>query len=131
LIAGFDPGKDTPVEMLHTILLGIIRYAWLMTTAELQKKGNLKSLPDFLADLGSINVEGLDIPKLRPTTMVRYAASLVGRQYKEVVQTVPFHVHKYVGVMHGALWRAIGPLCALLWYPVIKDMETYLVRIRL
>ncbi|KAJ7592184.1 hypothetical protein C8J56DRAFT_1046557 [Mycena floridula] len=60
MLKGLDPTKDTPVEILHTILL-----------------------------------------------------------------TNVFHVHDLVDDKHFTVWKAVGELGALLWYPEIDNMDQY------
>jgi hypothetical protein len=122
-IPGFDPTQDTPLEPLHVILLGIVRYGWFMSTKDMTDA----QLESFIMDLEALSTDGLSIPPLRAAYLIRYRASLIGRQYKQLVPTVPLCIGKYVDGRHLVLWKAISVLCALLWYPEIKDLDDYMV----
>ncbi|KAF8573180.1 hypothetical protein K439DRAFT_1650050 [Ramaria rubella] len=83
--AGLDPHRDTPVEILHTILLGIIKYVWhnLHTTMTEQ------NWPKFVI---------MPIP----------CAGLVTND-------------------QFILIKAVGLLCALVWYHEIANLPEYIV----
>ena len=121
---GYDPHEDTPIELLHTILLGIVKYVWHDTHTAW--KDAEKAL--FSVRLQSTDVRALSIPPIRATYIMNYANSLVGRQLKALLQSATFHVHDLVSPLRFSLWKAIGELSALFWYPEITDLKQYLVQ---
>ncbi|KAJ7705289.1 hypothetical protein B0H17DRAFT_1156769 [Mycena rosella] len=68
----FDANADTPVEILHVILLGVVKYWWRDAVSRQNSKGK----EELKARLSSVNVAGLKTPPIRGNTYVQYAGSL-------------------------------------------------------
>ncbi|KAJ3803923.1 hypothetical protein F5876DRAFT_71048, partial [Lentinula aff. lateritia] len=88
-IADLDPTQDTPVEILHTILLGVVKYVWHMFHTSL----NIDQKNLFVVRLQSTDLDGLTVPPLRAAYMMQYNNNLIGKHFKTLMQTMAFHVH--------------------------------------
>ncbi|KAG9102118.1 hypothetical protein FS749_015701 [Ceratobasidium sp. UAMH 11750] len=88
---GLDPYRGT-VEILHTILLGIEKYAWYSFHSSTK--------PDthkiFETRLQSADMKGLDIDSVRASYIVRFKNNLIGRHFKTLMQLTIFQVHDLV-----------------------------------
>ena len=104
-IQGLDIHKDMPTEILHMILLGIVRYFWGQT-AFILDKANL--LGTFQTWLESINKDGLNFPTLGADYIVRYKGGLIGRHFKSLAQVMPYLIYDLVPDMVLEDWLAIG-----------------------
>ncbi|THU86694.1 hypothetical protein K435DRAFT_868003 [Dendrothele bispora CBS 962.96] len=110
---GLDPSKDTPIELLHMILLGILKYVWHMTMSDFKPEHKSK----FGIRLQATNIDGLSIPPIRSKYIMQYSKSLIGRQLKTVLQTSIFHLHDLTtsipngkGLRYFAICKAIEKL---------------------
>jgi len=117
---------DTPTEILHTILLGVVKYFWAQTVFLLEK-ANLLRL--FQSRLESINKDGLNAPCLNADYICHYKGSLIGKHFKSLAQVMPFLIHDLVPstILDG--WTTIGELVVLIWHTKIANTEIYLVRL--
>ncbi|KAJ6508188.1 hypothetical protein C8R45DRAFT_815921 [Mycena sanguinolenta] len=122
-LRGLDPHRDSPCEILHTVLLGQDKYVWHETT----KVWNDEQGAIFAARLQSAFIDGLNIPPLRAQHMVQYKKSLIGKHYKALQQVGIFQLDAQLcSPALFELWKANGVLGALIWFSVVKDMEQYL-----
>ncbi|EIW59026.1 uncharacterized protein TRAVEDRAFT_93301, partial [Trametes versicolor FP-101664 SS1] len=127
-IPDFDPHSDTPVEILHVILLGFVKYLWRDTVSRL--KDPAKNV--LIARLSSFDVTGLGVAPLLGGTLVNYAKSLVGRDFRLIAQVAPFVLHDLPGIpeeLHK-VWIALSRLIPLVWQPEIVDFPSHTVRLQ-
>ncbi|KAJ7827689.1 hypothetical protein B0H14DRAFT_3144540 [Mycena olivaceomarginata] len=122
-LCGLDPHRDSPCEILHTVLLREDKYVWYKTT----KGWNDEQGEIFAARLQSASIDGLNLPPLRAQYMVQYKKSLIGKHYKALQQVGIFQLDAQLcSPALFELWKANGVLGALIWFPVIKNMDQYL-----
>ncbi|KAI5824138.1 hypothetical protein K523DRAFT_343548 [Schizophyllum commune Tattone D] len=123
-----DGHADTPVEILHVILLGIVKYFWrdiIVHRLSNAKKDILK------ARLETFDVRGLGLSPLSGDALVDHAGSLVGGDFRAIVQVAPFVLHD-LGIDEDILrvWMALGRVVPLVWQPEIDHMDEYLDALR-
>lgn len=96
-----------------------------MTCKQIEESKNLLV---FQARLQSINIDGLSINPIRAEYLVQYRNSLIGRQFKSIVQIVAFTLHGLVDDQYRDLWAAAGNMVSLIWFPEIENITEYSVR---
>ena len=78
-------------------------------------------------DLAS-SLDGLSGSHEDAEYLVSYKNNLIERQFKFIQQLAIFHLRRDMcNDLVFDLWKATGELGAMLWYPVINDVEQYLV----
>ncbi|KAJ6608000.1 hypothetical protein B0H10DRAFT_1816685 [Mycena sp. CBHHK59/15] len=120
-ISGLDPNRDTPVKILHTILLGIIKYVWYI----LHSGWSDAQRDLFVIRLQSTDIDGLTIPPICSAYMMQYRNGLIGNHFKTLMQTMVFHMHDLVSPELFTLVKAVSALGSLLWVHEIDDMDQY------
>ncbi|KAJ3715764.1 hypothetical protein C8R42DRAFT_704476 [Lentinula raphanica] len=122
-----DPHTDTPVEILHVVLLGFIKYLW-RDVIENQIKKNPKKKAELAARLSCINVDGLGLDSNLPgKTLVDYYGSLTGSNFRKISQVAPFVLKDFVSKDCFETWVALSKLVPLIWQPKITDLDSYIV----
>lgn len=92
---------------------------------QLKNKEPKKQL--LITRLSSIDVSGLGISPLAGRTLVQYAGSLTGRDFRTIAQVAPFVVYDLVSPSCMETWVALSKLVPLIWQPKILSIDSHLV----
>ncbi|KAJ3899459.1 hypothetical protein F5879DRAFT_993759 [Lentinula edodes] len=126
-IKGLDPHRDTPVEILHVILLGFVKYYWQDVIAHLSDPQK-----EILTNqLASVDVSSMGLAQLAGETLVKYARSLTGRDFRAIAQVAPFVLYDLISKEYYEAWLSLSALIPLVWQPVINHLDEYLVTLEL
>lgn len=94
--------RSTPVESLHTILLGPYKYLLKSTIPKLSKQQK----EEILARLRAFSYSGFRVRLFG--NVVRHHQSFVGRDYKAWAQMSLFVIYPYLSDGDKAVWLALS-----------------------
>ncbi|KAH8983089.1 hypothetical protein EDB86DRAFT_3066391 [Lactarius hatsudake] len=125
-IRGLDPHADTPVEILHTVLLGFVKYFW-RDVVHHQLGSNPQGKEVLKTRLNSLDISGLQLgQQLSGRTLVQYASSLTGRDFRIIAQVAPYVLYDLVPTTCFDAWVSLSNLVPLIWQPSIADIDEYI-----
>ncbi|KAF8675524.1 hypothetical protein RHS04_06690, partial [Rhizoctonia solani] len=121
---GVDIHCNTPTELLHTILLGVVKYFWAQTVYIIERGKNMDNLESRLA---LFPVCGLNINNIPAHYICQYQGSLIGKHFKMLVQVMAFAVFDLLPENQDIVcaWLLLGCLTLLLWYTEIENIREY------
>lgn len=77
--------------------------------------------------LRSLDTAGLSIDRLSGHTLVQYTGSLTGRDFRAIVQVVPFILYDLVSDACFKSWVLLSTLIPLIWQPIIPNIDEHSV----
>ncbi|KAH9811013.1 hypothetical protein DFH28DRAFT_852177, partial [Melampsora americana] len=127
---GFDGPKDTPVKVLHVVLLGITTYLFCDQMKDLGNiKSGSKTYKNIFGRWRSFNATGLKNPPIQPNTMITYYQSLVGKEFQIVLQTVPFVLFEHITKAKREMWSSLCLMSSYIFQTSIPDMKKYVAEL--
>ncbi|KAI8447008.1 hypothetical protein BY996DRAFT_4647289 [Phakopsora pachyrhizi] len=124
-LKGFDGHKDTPVEVLHVVLLSILKYLYrdLIGGLSANKKEEL------IARLQSFDTNNLNIQPIKAKYLIQHYSSLVGKDFKVLIQAAPFVFFPLIEESKRKIWTSICHLCSFIFQTHIRDLKKYTAKI--
>ncbi|KAA1076653.1 hypothetical protein PGT21_014571 [Puccinia graminis f. sp. tritici] len=117
---------DTPVEVLHVFLLGIVKYL----VRDLMGRMKPAQLDLIEGRYRAFNLAGLNIPWLSPHYMAKHSSNFVGKEFKAVLQSAPFVLFEFMDDPERQAWIALCQLAPLVFQTHIDEMRPYLALLR-
>ncbi|KAI8444521.1 hypothetical protein BY996DRAFT_8694743 [Phakopsora pachyrhizi] len=121
----FDGHKDTPVEVLHVVLLGILKYLYrdLIGGLSANKKEEL------IARLQTFDTNNLNIQPIKAKYLIQHYSSLVGKDFKALIQAAPFVFFQLIEESKRKIWTSLCHLCSFIFQTHIRDIKKYTAKI--
>jgi hypothetical protein len=110
-------------------LLGFVKYFWRDAVGRLSDTD--KSVLKTRISSFEVSGLGLDSSRLSGNTLVTYAGSLTGRDFRVIAQIAPFVLAGLMEQDHLDAWVALSRLVTLVWRPSIDNLSVYMVHIQL
>lgn len=102
-----------------------MKYFWRDAVSRQNAEGKVK----LITRLNSMDTRGLGLPLLRGETLVYYAGSLVGRDFRAVLQVAPSVLYDMIPNEAYEAWLALCRLAPLIFQPVIENRTAYEVSV--
>ena len=103
--------------------MGFVKYFWRDAISRL----NEEQKSALTVQLCSLDVAGLNIPPVSGKNLVKHAGSLVGRDFRVIVQVAPFVLHDLLPPFCMKAWIALCVLVPLVWQPAIYNRTQFMV----
>ncbi|PLW49893.1 hypothetical protein PCANC_07137 [Puccinia coronata f. sp. avenae] len=126
-LEGFDGVLDTPVEILHVVLLGVVKYLARDNISKLKEKE--KSI--LIGRLDSLNCLSMNFDWIKGNYLIKHIKSLVGRLFKVILQSAPFVLLDLLSPKRQEIWLALCKMCAFIFQTRIANMDIYLDQLTL
>ncbi|TPX55263.1 hypothetical protein PhCBS80983_g05464 [Powellomyces hirtus] len=126
-LPGFDGHLDTLVEVLHTVLLGFVKYVGNQTIKYGLVTGvnQATNKATVLARIDSFDANGTDRGPMRGSTFVTYVGSFIGRDFKAFIQAGVFIFHGLIADDVMAMWEKLAVLSVLVYENRISNLDAY------
>ncbi|CAH7672379.1 hypothetical protein PPACK8108_LOCUS7184 [Phakopsora pachyrhizi] len=121
-LKGFNGHEDTLVEVFHVVLLGILKYLYrdLINNLSSDQKDEL------IARLQSFDTNNLNIPPIKAKYLVQHYLSLVGKDFKVLIQAAPFVFFPLIQEAKHKMWTSLCHLCSIIFQTHIVNLKSYL-----
>ncbi|KAA1121789.1 hypothetical protein PGTUg99_029968 [Puccinia graminis f. sp. tritici] len=122
----FDGCTDTPVEVLHVFLLGVVKYMVrnIMGRAKPAELGIIEGW------YRAFVTTSLNIPSLSAYYMSKHSSNFVGKEFKIALQSAPFVLFSSMTKDERLAWGALCQLAPLVFQTRIEDMDSYILDLR-
>ncbi|KAH9808614.1 hypothetical protein DFH28DRAFT_908245, partial [Melampsora americana] len=123
----FDGHLDTPVGILHVVLLGVVKYLFCDTMKAIKPgKAGGQKYNHLSVRWQSFNCTGLKMPPIQPTMLIQFFQSQVGKEFRTVLQKALFVIYKHLPEDFCHLWTALCMLGSYVFQSKIKNTGVYL-----
>ncbi|KAL7746145.1 hypothetical protein RI367_008537 [Sorochytrium milnesiophthora] len=119
-LRSIDAHVDTPVEVLHTVLLGPVKYVLqtLVKSITIEQKSTLRRRFNVL------NADGF-LRNISGRALVHHVGSLVGRDHKDFVHVAPFAFLGLITCEDQDMLEALSWLVVAGYSRTISDIALY------
>ncbi|KDQ17134.1 hypothetical protein BOTBODRAFT_156483 [Botryobasidium botryosum FD-172 SS1] len=130
----FNVHLDTPIDILHLILLGLTKYFWsvLLPKRKGDKQMSAKDrqiLAFAEAILSTLDQTGCASREIQPAYIIQFRGSLVGRHFEVIIQLAVFLCWRFATLPLLEVFITLGRLGTLAFAHRIYDIDPFLVRL--
>ncbi|KAI8444363.1 hypothetical protein BY996DRAFT_4569132, partial [Phakopsora pachyrhizi] len=80
---------------------------------------------DLIARLQSFDTNNLNIQPIKAKYLIQHYSSLVGKDFKVLIQAAPFIFFPLIEESKPKIWTSICHLCSFIFQTHIRDLKKY------
>ncbi|KAG0151478.1 hypothetical protein CROQUDRAFT_36784 [Cronartium quercuum f. sp. fusiforme G11] len=114
--------RDTPVESLHVVLLGVAKYLYQLAVHNVPTSDH----NTLVGHCQSFITTGLNADCVQAVPMVKYANNLVGKEFQLALQAAAFVLYEFLNEDERYVWATLGHLASYIFQTQIFNKEKYM-----